>query len=581
MKSRPVLFLLLFALALYHSFADEDGGSDAQVAGQYVKWAEQAIEEDRWADALTALERASGFENVSSDISYLLAVTRSHEKKSRYDVIEALDAAIETNRWVNYNEDKALLLKANQLAGMHRFSAALSVIDQMAADIDAAHDREMVRLLALRGMASVPGNAHELARFRSLVLTAMDRYPRSPAPLRIFFEYARNRKPDPSESDLDLLELALRRLPFLLETDPELAWLAAPFMREADAIRLISSYRAGGFSRDRNFRPSPASIPAALNLGLIGDEEAIGELFAVTSANGEKSLDKDIITEIDSLLRSEEGRKSLTEKLLSFTGVIFSNETEDGYIESRVTCRSGVIQGLVYDRDTDGLFNMKISFSADGVPSSAEYRIAGEPESMALVKWERYPSVEQIVLAEEKFLFRPADFQFAPVAFIGLGGSNNYSPLAYPAPAPQNMELTRRVMVSFCASLIRPSVEIDGAQEQIFLERGIPWQAVETLNGKQVSITEFERGMPTLQRIDLDLDGRMETVRRFRPAGPDFSETLDYRSLIASSESDWTGDGQYKTGEVYLPDGSVVYTWDMDGSGVMNYSETGNNEENK
>jgi hypothetical protein len=25
--------------------------------------------------------------------------------------------------------------------------------------------------------------------------------------------------------------------------------------------------------------------------------------------------------------------------------------------------------------------------------------------------------------------------------------------------------------------------------------------------------------------------------------------------------------------EVYLPDGSVVYSWDMDGSGTMNYSE--------
>jgi hypothetical protein len=48
---------------------------------------------------------------------------------------------------------------------------------------------------------------------------------------------------------------------------------------------------------------------------------------------------------------------------------------------------------------------------------------------------------------------------------------------------------------------------------------------------------------------------------------------FNYRALIASSESDWTGEGRFLTGEVYLQDGSVVYLWDMDGSGSMNFSE--------
>jgi len=51
-------------------------------------------------------------------------------------------------------------------------------------------------------------------------------------------------------------------------------------------------------------------------------------------------------------------------------------------------------------------------------------------------------------------------------------------------------------------------------------------------------------------------------------------ETFNYRRLIASSESDWTGQGKFKTGEVYQKDGSVVYSWDTDGAGEMNYSET-------
>jgi len=132
-------------------------------------------------------------------------------------------------------------------------------------------------------------------------------------------------------------------------------------------------------------------------------------------------------------------------------------------------------------------------------------------------------------------------------------------------------------LVSFCSSIQRPSVEFDGATEELFLEKGIVLHASETFEGKQISVTEFNKGSPVIQRLDMDMDGRMETIRRFYRADylwSDLDDTFNYRRLIASSESDWTGQGAYKTGEVYQKDGSVVYSWDADGSGEMNYSET-------
>jgi hypothetical protein len=195
------------------------------------------------------------------------------------------------------------------------------------------------------------------------------------------------------------------------------------------------------------------------------------------------------------------------------------------------------------------------------------------------VLWERYPSAKEVAFQDETFMFRPVDFQFAPVLFDTLGGSRRYTGLSYPIIS-NNFNLTRRSLVLLCSSISRPSTELRGATEEIFFNRGgIPRQAVETFNGKQASVTEFERGFPVLQNIDLDLDGRMETLRRFRSPQPNFSWAeggyeFNYRLLVASSESDWSGDGRYKTGETYLPDGSVVYTFDMDGSGTMNYSET-------
>jgi len=562
MKLRFFLLMMLLT-GIFSSLYAQSYNRDADVARQYAQWAQQAMDEGRWAEALTSLERAADFADVSSDISYLLAVALSHEGKSRTDVVEALDRAIEVNRWTNNSRTQALLLKAEQLITMRNYSSAIAILEQAGESADSA----MLRLLALKGLAVSSGNVQTMARFRSQLLVAMDRYPRDPRPLRIFFEYARNREPDmyyfPS-GDLDLLELALRRLPFLVETDPNLAWMAAPFMRNtADARRYVASYRA------TQVKPDAASIPAALNLGLIGDFDAVEELFGEDNKNS--VLYKETVIETFNLLRSGEGRNFFTQKLLSFSGFLLSDDDLDGIVESSASYNSGVIAEFAYDRNQSNVFDFQILFDTGGVPVTSVYPVTAGPP--AHIKWERYPSVEQVTLADETFLFRPADFQFAPVSFILLGGSVNTAGLMYPQTEYQFLTLTRRSLVSFCVSISRPSVEFDGAVEKIFLERGIPLQAEETLNGRQVSVTEFERGLPVVQRIDLDLDGRMETIRRFRRPGADFNETFDYRSLIASSESDW-GDGRFMTGEMYLQDGSVVYSWDMDGSGFFNYSET-------
>jgi tetratricopeptide (TPR) repeat protein len=571
MKFRSVLFILLFVLVFSDLHAQSRSG-DADIAGQYVKWAEQAIEEGRWSEALTGLERAYDFASVSSDISWLLAFVRAHERKNRNGIMEALDRALETNRWVDYNAQQALLLKAQTLIGMRDYYGALAVIEQAGQSADSA----MLRLLALKGAVTVSG-LPALARFRSSLLETMDRYPRDPRPLRIFFTYAHNKdaaRSRPAQSDFDLLELVMRRLPFLLEDDPDLAWMAAYFMSDTEAARrLTASYRAGAVGKtNENFRPNPRSAAAALNLGLIGDSEAVEELFSGFAGNEGLVLDEDLIVEIGDLLRSEEGRELFTRKLLSFSGVI-TFEEEGGYAGIRAYYRSGVIREALFDLNLDGNAELRVVFAADGVPVSAERFVAGV-SAPAFVQWERYPSVRQVEFAGETFLFRSAGFQFAPVVFTELGGSKSRTGLDFPFLAGQNTELTRRALVSFCASIRRPCVEFDGAVEEIFLEGGIPRQAVVTLDGKRVSITEFERGFPVLQRVDLDLDGRMETIRRFRRPGPDFEDTFDYHGLIASSESDWTGEGVYKTGEVYLQDGSVVYSWDVDGSGTTDYSET-------
>jgi hypothetical protein len=588
--------ILLFAAVCFDIHAQtQDARDDSQAALQYVQWIQQAVNEQRWEDALASANRAMDFSGVSSDIPYLLAVVQSHFKNSirQKTIVDNLNKAIDANRWVKYGEYDALLLKAQMLISMREYYDALICLDQINS-ADSRADAVILRLHALRGMAGgkEPGYdyAYASAQFRSNVLLAMDNFPLDPRPLHIFFEYAHNRKPQQSElpeSDINLLELALRRLPFLVEADPELAWMAAPFMRDIEsARRSTASYRSGSLSNDEKFKPNPASVPVALNLGLIDDKMATEEIFAVVAENETPAIKKEIITGTYKLLRSEEGRDFFTRKLLTFTGFIITDDDNDGYLENIVHYRAGFIDYLV-DYLSHNVFNLTVNFGLDNDPEKISVLITknDSPHEQNLLRrvnlqWERYPSVRQAELENETFKFGPAVFNYAPIAFIELGGSDSLSGLPYPALSHQYITLTYHSLLSFCSGYTRPSLEIDGAEETIFMNRGVILRVIETLNGRQVSVTEFEKGLPVVQRIDLDIDGRMETIRTFRrpPPGYEWEDLLDYRRLIASSESDWSGDGSFKTREVYLPDGSVVSSYDMDGGGEMNYSETGNKQ---
>jgi tetratricopeptide (TPR) repeat protein len=542
------------------AYLDEDWPferGDPAVAEKYLLWAENAIGMGRWRQARAALERAVDFADVSSDISYLLALARSQEDENRKLVLESLQRAIGTGRWKHYTEAHARLMEADQLIFLRRYSAALDTLAAYRAIAGETADAAILRLAALKGLikrnrrpetkpASVTLPVQ--VEFRRRMLETMDSYPRDPRPLRILFDYARGREPD--RDDIALVEIALRRLPFLLEADQELAWMAAPFIGDtAEARRLVAAYRAGSLkSRQRaGFTPHPASIIQALNLGLIDDSGATDELFS------ESIMDREHVIGIGALLRSEEGRNYFTEKLHSFTGTIVEDEDHDDVSESGAVYYQGSLQEYYYDADQDGVTDMFIVFNA-GTPQQAEL-------PAMLVLWERYPVVRRAVVGNEIYLSAPGRFSFSPVIFEELGGSGKYAGLLFPRLNFRGQNISRRVISAYASSVQRPSAEFSGGVEQIFLNRGIPIRAEVTLNNTIVSVTEFENGYPVVQRLDMDLDGRMETVRHFD------------KNVIKASESDWYGGGVFGSAELYREDGSVVYSWDLDGDGGREYSE--------
>jgi tetratricopeptide (TPR) repeat protein len=518
---------------------DDEISGDTAVAERYVEWARTAIENEQWALAEEALERAADYADISSDLSYLLALARNHQNRSRRAVLEALHNALAVGRWNSYSAGEARLLLAETLIAIRSFEEALASLD-----LAGESSREIsLRALAYRGLGDSRG-------FIQTITQALLQYPRSPEPANILFRYAADKIPDAGSREL--ISICLRRMPVLMEADPELAFLAVPCVRDTEeAYRLVSAYRAAGGT-------NPAGLPAALTLGIIDETQAMAELF------GEPVLDKALVETVWGLFRSSEARGRFADKLSRFTGTITEDSDGDGCSESRTSYRDGTLLGYSYDADQDRLPELEVFFAA-GLPVRAEQM--GRPR--VYLEWTLYPEVFRAVLEGVEYFPRPASFFFKPLQFRDLLGSG----LLYPEREfiPQ---LSRRILVSYAYMIKQPGRVIPGSLEWIEMNQGVPHRSREYLRETLVADTEYLLGQPILQRIDMDLDGRLETIRRFNRSEFPPDDPLDASGSPASSESDWDGDGIYEYGENYQGD-LVIRSWDMDKDGIREYTETG------
>jgi hypothetical protein len=184
--------------------------------------------------------------------------------------------------------------------------------------------------------------------------------------------------------------------------------------------------------------------------------------------------------------------------------------------------------------------------------------------SRVFLEWEQYPAALRAELGDTIYILRPGDFFFHPLQFRDFLGSN----LLYPERGFIR-QISRRALVSMALVIERPGRIILGSLERTEMQGGVKRRSREYLGDMLVSETEYLLGQPLVQRIDLDQDGRLETVRRFRRS--DFS--LDDTGELVSSESDWDGDGVYEYGETY-EEGRIIRSWDMDKDGVRELFET-------
>ncbi|MDR1073519.1 MAG: hypothetical protein LBL45_07580 [Treponema sp.] len=484
---KRVLFPLVFlcgVLCAAPAFALDTKEGDATLAQKYFEWAQGMSGEGRWSEARAGLERSLDFADVSSDIPYLLALARQREAAPRGLVLEAVELALATDRWRYYTAEQGRLLQARLLVGLRKFTAALDAL----AGVSESAEKCEIQLLALKGL-------NNRFTFDAAAAFALDVYPRNPVFVRLMFAYFSSLTADgdeggnlPERNERDLVYVCLRRLPVLIEYDPELAYLAAPFIPNVEEAKiLVAAYMAA-------HEPNIASIPVALSLGLIDEQSAVDSIF------GDQVVDKEALLSVWNLC-TDAGRASLRQRLLSWTGVIAADTDKDGVIERWTSYRAGRITSYMEDADQDDSMEFIVRFE-NSVPVSAE---TGD----IAVQWERYPAILSSDLKGVRYFPKPNDFFFEPVRLVDIihGG------ILYPERNKWAAILTERTLIASAILIERDSMEFSGAKERIELMQGIPQRTREYLDGRIISETAYRQGKPFIQKLDLDFDGILETTR--------------------------------------------------------------------
>jgi len=494
---------------------------ETPLAQVYVEGALKALHDGRWQDAEALLEQGTDFSSASSDLSYLKALVGFQRGQPLGTVLAALRQARETDRWQRYSAESAALLEAQALIQMRQFETAQQLLQSLFSTADVLYYQ--LTILALQ---------NKQGSFTQLMWQAVQSYPLDPRFASLYFRYMQQNRP--GSLDQPLVALLLSRLPVLQETDPGLAILALPFIQDSnERRRIIEEYQA--HKADMLF-----VLPQALELGVIDERTAITELAV------HQTIPVELIRQVWAQLRTEGSRRYFSETFSRYSGRITEDSDRDGISEVVVEYNQGRIKTYRFDANQDRIDEIRITFE-QGIPK--EGAIAPYEGSLeARLSWKSYPLVEQCIAGTVTYIPGPASFSYAPFALTPIVGNYPEVTLLFPEREKLLPRLTERALVSFAAKIIRPGSLAKDSIETIELKNSLPLRSTETLQGRIISILDFSLGQPSIQRMDMDLDGRLETVRRFRKGMVQLDpvEALNYQQRYESIESDWDGDGIYE-----------------------------------
>lgn len=440
-----------------------------------------------------------------------------------------LEVAIASGGFSVYSGAEARLLYAGLLVRTHNPADALRFLNGLPRDAEVLY----LESVAFRQRGDQAAAARAIAE-------SLRRFPRDPRAILAWLRAAE--RPSPSPADRALVDAAFKALPALKETDPLILLALAPYAASVDASRLlVREYRANGGEHAQ-------ATALALRYGLIDEDRAVAEAFSGAVVPDEASLKA-----IAEAISSPEGRRLFADAFSAYTGTIVADTDADGLADGLSRYEGGTLAAWSLDADQDGLPEMEAAF-AESAPVDLLARSGGTTIRLRYGPW---PYLSSATVSDPKeavaFGFAPGAVPLPLIRLYRPAGMDSGPYLA--ARTDRDLPGTR----SLASLAIRAETRKAGDMASFELYEGETkrswWRDAFGASGE----AWYRRGVPELERVDLDGDGRQET-RRAWILGADGAPAMD------RMEADLDGDGVFEYRKRFLA--PLLETWDLDADGL-------------
>lgn len=545
MKARACVLAALAAGMLFgaETPAAQFKSVNAAAAAAALERASSLAGAGEWDQASFEAKLGASYDPALADFPYIEALTSAASGKPRAETISHLENALSRGlRWRLYDRSEAVLLCARMYAETLRYADALVLLSSLGRYPSA--DADFIRAWCLYGQGKTDAA-------RDVVSAALDRWPFDSRFPRIFLERSSALKAD--SGSLAVAHTIVSRLYVWENDDRSLLLLSVPFLSDsADRDRNIRTFRSMGASdspSDRTGSMAARSAVYALEYGIIGEKEAVAEVFAAAD------LDLDSVSRLCALSVSEDARASIFARLGSFSGTAAIDENGDGIIDARIRYSSGRPDTAVFDRNQDGIEDYRVECDL-GAPRTI---FAGNGETE--VRFDTYPSVKAVRTLTREYTMKPGALLWAPVRWLPLYTDLDAEIFYTVALTGTEPVLSERLLVRNASFYTEPDADNPSGLVRIVLASGMPASAEARENGAVYRHTTYLDGYPSVSKLDRDRDGVFETLVHY---GKNASE----RTILVDSNGNRTP--EYR--EAIGADGAVASEWDCDEDGFFEIS---------
>lgn len=479
-------------------------------------------------EARELLDEALALDPGCSDAAYLRATLALSLGEPRAQAMELLASGLTASRFSRQRRTDAEVLYASLLARSRQPDGALSFLRDKPRTADVIYAELLARLAKGQGDQA-----------RQLVAEALRRSPDDLRPLTVWLESGMPRLDIPADSAI--LDLAFKLLPAFKDAEPNLLLALAPFAPDDDEARLlIREFRA---LRNESHRSSIL----ACRYGLIDATKMIAELFSA-----QRPVARSDLEDAYRLLPDDDARAEFTAAFSAFTGDLPQDSDRDGLAEENARYRNGQLVAWMLDANQDGIPDRHATFK-DGAPASLGLIT---PSTSVVITFGTWPYAGNVSVDDQRgvrvYSFGPAAFSYRALELERFPGLKDGPWLVSDAGLGLPTETALAAQAWKAESLN------DGVSLTAFLVDGIPSSAWWTNDFGSSGYTDYVRGIPADERLDIDGDGIFDGRRVWTRAA-------DGSARPAYVELDLDGDGVLEYRESLLE--PIIKSWDADADG--------------